>query len=362
MENIFVKTGTTPASQIYNCPDADPVPALDAILAGYDRVYAVADSLAAEKCPGAGKIVEHLSSKGCPVFGINALEAEKSMDTVLAIASFLMEQGADRDALVLAIGGGITTDMTGFAASIYKRGVRFAFFPTTLLSQVDAAIGGKTGVNFLNYKNMLGVIRQPEFTFLSPSVLLSLPKEDLLCGCAEMLKTFIIQDDGNYQKAVSLFSALHQGAHLSYLLSEMSALVGASARVKAGVVSRDQFEKGERRNLNLGHTFAHAMESLAMENNIHLPHGLAVGIGTVLAAKCADSLGLSDGSLERRLRSDFNACGLPVDCPFPLENLAPAMYKDKKAAGKKVHFILPERIGKVVVRDMTPEEAVELIG
>ncbi len=283
---------------------------------------------------------------------IDASEEEKSMETVLLLCRSLMEAGASRKALVLAIGGGITTDLAGFAASIYKRGVRYANLPTTLLAQVDAAIGGKTGVNFDDYKNMLGVIVQPVFTFICAEVLHSLPHRDFLSGAAEMLKTFLIEnEDDNYDKAVRCLSGSGEG---------LQDLVFAAAAVKAGVVSRDPFERGERRKLNLGHTFAHAIEHEARQNRDDITHGEAVAMGMILAARLSDAMGLSTG-MEARLTQDFTTVGLPVACPYPLETLAAAMDKDKKAEGGLVHFVLPERIGSVVIRDLTVDEAIKTL-
>ena len=188
---------------------ADGLDAIGEILKSYDKVYAVMDDAVAMNCPYVSHIADILNEKGAPGMLVEASEATKTMDTVMNICEWLMEQGADRSALVLAIGGGITSDMTGFAASIYKRGVRFAYIPTTLLSQVDAAIGGKTGVNFDRYKNMLGTIRQPEFTYICPQLLVSLPNRDFLSGVAEMLKTFIIEDNENYYDAVGLLSDMN---------------------------------------------------------------------------------------------------------------------------------------------------------
>ena len=143
---------------------------------------------------------------GRALLPITADEEHKTIDTVMEICRWLLEQGADRDALVLAVGGGVTTDMTGFAASIYKRGVRYANVPTTLLSMVDAAIGGKNGVNLYGYKNLLGVIRQPEFTAIFPEALETLPEREMRSGVAEMLKTFIIKNPkGAYERAVAAF-------------------------------------------------------------------------------------------------------------------------------------------------------------
>lgn len=321
------------------------------------NVYAVVDRNASAGSPFVSGLAGFLEARGVPVYMINATEEEKTMDTVLGICSWLMDCGADRKAFVLAAGGGITTDMAGFAASIYKRGVRFAFVPTTLLAQVDAAIGGKTGVNFDRYKNMLGVIRQPEFTFLTARVLESLPQRDFLSGVAEMLKTFIIEDNGNFDKAVrQISSGLRQG--------ELAGLIAAAAKVKAGVVSRDAFESGERRKLNLGHTFAHAVEwccRSSMPGQFDFTHGEAVAIGVGLAARLSVRLGEAPEGMEKRVVSALKACGLPTDCPYSLEDMAGAMTKDKKAEGGKVHFVLMHEIGDVFIRDLSVAEALTVL-
>ena len=236
-------------------------------------------------------------------FTLEADELGKTMDNILKICAWLLENHADRNAMLLGIGGGITTDMTGFTASIYKRGIRFAYLPTTFLAQVDAAIGGKTGVNFENYKNILGVIRQPEFTYVCPEVLGTLTYRDFLSGAAELVKTFIIDDSGdNYEKAVTILSEIHDATdHTSAIAShhaELEELIAAAARVKAGVVERDEFEMGERRKLNLGHTFAHAIEweahnreqSMGEVNaGVHgISHGEAVAMGMIMAAEASE--------------------------------------------------------------------------
>ena len=283
---------------------------------------------------------------------IEATEEEKSMETVLLITRSLLEAGASRKALVLAIGGGITTDLAGFAASIFKRGVRYANVPTTLLAQVDAAIGGKTGVNFDAYKNMLGVIVQPVFTYVCTEALRTLPRRDFLSGAAELLKTFIIEnEDDHYARAIQWLSS--DGA-------DGQELILAAAAVKAGIVSRDPYEAGERRKLNLGHTFAHAIEHEARVREEDITHGEAVAMGMVLAARLSDRLGVSAG-LEARLTADFAAIGLPTACPYPLAALADAMDKDKKAEGTLVHFVLAERIGSVIIREMTVAEALNAL-
>lgn len=354
----------------------------------YHHVFVVADVQVAVKSRYAGELLRNFAKAGVPVKQVEASEASKTMDTVMDICSWLLDNGADRDALLLAIGGGIITDMAGFAASIYKRGVRFAYVPTTLLSQVDAAIGGKTGVNFEKYKNILGVIRQPEFTYLCPQVLESLPKRDFHSGAAEMLKTFIIEDGGNYRKAADLFFDMAGEFTLEVMLhgkdegkvwqsilqkhrKTLAELIAAAARVKAGVVSRDQFEKGERRKLNLGHTFAHAIETLAQRDGGEryqdggVTHGEAVAAGMVLAGRLADRYFRKDKNeiteLEGRLSNDLWDSGIPCFCPYSPEEMAQTMMKDKKAEGGKVHFVLPYAVGDVRIVDLTIDEVVKLM-
>ena len=376
MEQINIYDGNQVVSRILV---EEGVERLEACLEQYEHVYAVMDENVAMKCYAAGSIADMLNRRGAPGMLVEASEEAKCMDTVMDICGWLLENGADRDALVLAIGGGITTDMVGFAASIYKRGVRFAYVPTTLLAQVDAAIGGKTGVNMGGYKNMLGVIRQPEFTYVCPQVLESLPMEDFQAGAAEMLKTFIIEDDGNYEVAAGLLKSLTNdfielcaGATLSDgearwpealtgRLTELTPLIAAAARVKAGVVSRDQFESGERMKLNLGHTFGHAIEALAHKKHNDIDHGHAVALGMVYAAQLAEKLGMAEPGFAAAIEHDLDACLLLIINPYSIHDMAEAMRKDKKAENGKVHFVLPRAIGDVVMHDLSVDEVVELL-
>lgn len=304
------------------------------------------------------------SSGGGRLLGVSMLDASeegKTLSTVEHVAGEMLDAGADRSVLVLGVGGGITTDIAGFAASIYKRGVRFAFVPTTLLAQVDAAIGGKNGVNFHSYKNMLGVIRQPEFTFVCGEVLAGLPDRALLAGVSEMLKTFIIADADAYRAAVELL-----GQGLEKGRDGIGTLSARAAEIKAAIVESDPCEHGIRRVLNLGHTFAHAVEHLT---GGQWTHGDAVAVGTVMAAGLAERLDGKvrdmDGEvftcgrgLSELIAHDFRAVGLPTECPCRPEDMAEAMGKDKKADGDGVIFILPSRIGAVKQVKLTPEAAI----
>ena len=376
MEHINVYSGERVISRIMV---GETIAELEGVLERYPRIFAVMDANVAMQCPASADIAEIMNRKGVPGKLIEASEETKTMDTVMDICGWLLDNGADRDALVLAVGGGITCDMVGFAASIYKRGVHFAYLPTTLLAQVDAAVGGKTGVNFDRYKNMLGIIRQQDFTFICPEVLVSLPHREFIAGVAEMLKTFIIDDNGNYQKAVDVLSEMSQGYSLlpeesaadywsdcvAAYSSELMYLVEEAVRVKAGVVSRDQYERGERRKLNLGHTFAHAIETLAQREGSDISHGEAVAMGLVMAARLSDRVFRGDmdtpTELEGGLAIDLCDCGLFPQCPYEIADMAEIMTKDKKAEGGKVHFILIREIGEVTSYPLAVEEVVRLL-
>ena len=385
MEQINIFSGKRPISRVVTSGNMKD---LNLCLEPYRSVFAVVDRNVAEKCPAVIQLVEILKGRNVKIMTVTPSEGSKTLESVMDICAWLLENNADRDALVLAVGGGITTDMAGFAASIYKRGVRFAYVPTTLLAQVDAAIGGKTGVNFDKYKNILGVIRQPEFTYICPKVLATLPKRDFCSGAAEMLKTFVIEDNGNYRKAADLLFDMSSEFNLEVLMfgkdevetwtsivdkhaKELGNLVAAAARVKAGVVSRDQCERGERRKLNLGHTFAHAIETLAQRdgaerfNGEGVTHGEAVAMGLVLASKLADRYFRNDRNdptaLEGQMSNDLWDSNVPCYCPYSIEEMADVMKKDKKAEGGKVHFVLPKAVGDVEVVDLTIEEVCRLM-
>lgn len=298
---------------------------ISALLQGEREVFVVCDRNVEWVAWEAGTFVGAVS--------IDTSESLKTMGTVMEICKWLLENNATRDALLLAVGGGITTDLAGFAAAIYKRGIRYANVPTTLLAQVDAAIGGKTGVNFLEYKNMLGAFLMPEFTAICPDVLKTLPARQIKAGLAEMLKTFIIADETAYNQALS---------------GVTGELIIKAASIKESIVERDPLEKGERAVLNLGHTFAHAIEHKALEAGDDILHGEAVAIGIIMAAEMSEREGIAEKGLAVRLKADFQSLGLPTECPYT--GLEEAMAKDKKAAGGKIRFVLPERIGSVVVK------------
>ena len=275
-----------------------------------------------------------LEAWGCPTLWVHASEQEKTLATVEKLVAQLLDLQADRDTMLIGVGGGIATDITGFVASIYKRGVRFGLVPTTLLAQVDAAIGGKNGVNFDRFKNMLGTFRQPEFVYIDTDFLQTLPPRELRCGAAEMLKTFLLADAKAYEEALTVFRS-PQPAGIP------PRLVRRAGEIKMDFVERDPFDHGERQLLNLGHTFGHAIEKCCTQ----YAHGEAVAIGIVMAARMACRKGLMALEDADRICADFRSVGLPVEPPMPEDKLYAAILQDKKRSGSTLRFVLPTIIG-----------------
>lgn len=323
-----------------------------------DRIFVVCDRAVAHLVPRLGL--------DAAVLELEASEEKKSLRTVEEICRALLEGGADRKSFVLALGGGIISDMAGFAASIYMRGIRFAYVPTTLLAMTDAAIGGKTGVNFLSYKNILGSFTEPCFTWMAAASLEGLPRREVLSGAAEMLKSFIIDNvDGSYSTALEFFrtASLPEKCDAA-TAARLLPLARAAAGVKAGIVSRDFRESGERKLLNLGHSFAHAIEHLAQtgaDGNVGISHGEAVSMGIVLAARLSCALGYAPKGFDSSLEADFASAGLRVKCPYAPRQLVQAMSRDKKAEAGMLSFVLMRGISDVFVEKLEPAKAMALL-
>ncbi len=323
---------------------ASEVGKLADVLKMYPAVFVVSDRNISEAVTE--PLVEECAEKGVAIRGvlnIKTSERLKSFRTLERIHRWLIASGAERNALVLAVGGGITTDLAGFAACTYKRGVKYANVPTTLLAQVDAGIGGKTGCNIGGYKNMAGVICQPEFTFICPEFVKSLPWNIFSAGYAELLKTFIIGDAESYRRAVETED-----------FANLPELIRCAALIKAHIVEMDQFENGERRKLNLGHTFAHAIEYKSSHSLFHrgISHGHAVSMGMIMASRLSEKEGIAPAGLTDRLIADFERVGLPTECPWTEEELQEVIRTDKKAEDGKINYVLVEKIGSVVVKKL----------
>lgn len=316
------------------------------------NVFAIVDSRLAGGDFYDGFLREYVPELPAGRIALHASEAEKTVSTAEGIAKALLEAGADRDAMILGIGGGITTDIAGFIAATYMRGVTCGLVPTTLLAQVDAAIGGKNGVNLDRYKNMIGTIRQPEFVFISPAFLPTLPEREFKCGISEMLKTFLIADKNSYEAAVKHFSGEKECDELQ--------LIQKAVEIKCGIVERDERENGERRLLNLGHTFGHAIEKVQQEGPEALMHGEAVAAGTITAAKMSCKLGLLQKEELEKLESDYARLSLPTRLPVTVDEALEAVGKDKKRSGETINFVILEHIGKAVIKPLTIQEIKKL--
>ncbi len=277
---------------------------------------------------------------------VNTNEKMKSLDTVNFIISELVEMEADRSFFLLGIGGGILCDITGFVASIYMRGISFGFISTTLLSQVDASVGGKNGVNFKGYKNIVGVFNQPDFVICDPEILKTLPEDELLNGCAEIIKHGVIAD-------IELFEYLENNCQGIIDLDRdvIERVVYDSVVIKSDVVNRDEKEKGERKKLNFGHTIGHAIEKVT-----GLSHGKAVALGMVAAANLSESKGLLTSDDKQRIISLIKKMGLPIEMDADKEKVLDAMKRDKKREGDSIHFVLLDGIGKAVIENITIKE------
>ncbi|MDR0418589.1 MAG: 3-dehydroquinate synthase [Prevotellaceae bacterium] len=278
-------------------------------------------------------------------------EKYKTLDSIAYITKKLIEFKADRDTFILGFGGGIICDITGFVASIFMRGCRFGFVSTTLLSQVDASIGGKNGVNFEGYKNILGVFNQPQIVLCDPAVFSTLSLKEYVAGFAEIVKAAMITD-------VSLFEYAEQnaGKALNEDADVMEHLVYESVKIKADIVTKDEYEHGERRKLNLGHTFAHAIEKIS-----NLSHGEAVSIGLVMASQTSVQLGLMREEEKKRVVNILNKLTLPIAVNIPHPTLFDAIHKDKKKSGNSIHIILPVGIGDCEVHNVLFSELELLI-
>ncbi|MDR0712100.1 MAG: 3-dehydroquinate synthase [Prevotellaceae bacterium] len=277
-----------------------------------------------------------------PVIEIEQGEPHKTLATIDYITSELVRLEADRKTFILGVGGGIVCDVAGFAASIFMRGLPFGFISTTLLSQVDASVGGKNGVNYKGYKNMLGVFAQPQFVICDPQSMATLPQKELASGFAEVVKAAMIAN-------ASLFDYIEENAEkiLQKDPQTLEHLVYEAVKIKADIVAVDEREQSERRKLNLGHTFAHAIEK-----NATLTHGEAVSVGLCKAARLAVMLGMMSVSEQKRVENILQRLTLPTAVDIPSSTLCAAIRKDKKKMGDDIHLALPVGIGRCEIRKM----------
>ena len=282
---------------------------------------------------------------------IGSGEANKSLHTVASIYDQLMTMGADRSTFLLGIGGGIVTDITGFVASTYMRGLNFGFVSTTLLGQVDASIGGKNGVNVGGYKNMVGTFRQPSFVISDVEMLRTLPLRELRSGMAEAVKSALVGD-------AELFEYIEKHADSDIYTSTdiLQHIVLRAIAVKADIVERDEHEGGIRRVLNLGHTLGHAIEKCTRELN----HGEAVAIGmSLIAHASAHDKALSHTDAER-IDNLLIKLGFRITPPVSLHNIIREVKHDKKKVDNILRIVIPQHIGECCVQERTIDELEKL--
>ena len=288
--------------------------------------------------------------KPFPIIRIGIGEKIKTLDTLKSIYNQLVELKADRSTLIVGIGGGIVCDITGFTASTFMRGVSFGFVASTLLAQVDASVGGKNGVNLGGYKNMIGVFNQPEFVICDVNLLKTLPKEELLCGMAEIVKHAAISDE-------NMFSFLEKKGQkaLNLDLDVIERLVFNSIKIKADVVNRDEKERGERRLLNFGHTLGHALEKTT-----GIPHGQAVSIGMRVATEISVRKGMLPETSAHRMKDLLLKLQLPIKPQGQRDDILAAIHKDKKREGAEIFFVLLKALGRASVTPLSMEELEKL--
>ncbi|OGC32341.1 3-dehydroquinate synthase [candidate division WOR-1 bacterium RIFOXYB2_FULL_48_7] len=297
-------------------------------------------------------------------------ERYKNIKECSRIFDELAKYGAHRDCLVIALGGGVIGDLAGYVAASYMRGVNYIQVPTTLLAQVDSAIGGKTGINHPKCKNMIGAFWQPKLVCIDVKTLTTLPARELRTGLAEVVKYGVIKDE-------AFFVFLEENAHhlntkafedpqlVKGALKLWQTIVTESAKIKAAVVEKDETEAGLRMILNFGHTIGHALETLTSYDEYN--HGEAVAIGMVAATVLAHKLGSVSETVVIRVKNLLDKLGLPVEIKrLSAKKLISAMEIDKKATTGRLRFVLPEKIGKVIIRDDVPlktvRQALEEIG
>lgn len=300
------------------------------------------------------RVQKLLGAAGFQVLSINLPDGEeyKTLAVFETVMTQLIEGGADRSSGIIALGGGVIGDLAGFAAATYLRGVPLVQIPTTLLSQVDSSVGGKTGVNHALGKNLIGAFYQPRLVLIDVSVLETLAMRDLKAGLAEVVKYGVIHDAGFLDWLSKSSSALLRRDPNALILA-----VKRSCQIKANIVENDETESSLRAVLNFGHTFGHAIEHLAGYGRYR--HGEAVAIGMLVAARVSFGLGFCSAQDVDYLRSLLQALDLPVEIPdFSLQDYLSAMRRDKKVLQGRLRMVLNRGLGQCLIQEIADPEAV----
>ena len=269
-------------------------------------------------------------------------ESSKNSEVLFELLEFMAENGVTRSDLIIALGGGVTGDLTGFAASIYLRGTPFIQIPTTLLAAVDSSVGGKTAINLRSGKNLAGNFNQPRLVLCDIDTLSTLPAQEFASGMAEVIKYGVLSD-------AQLFELLeNEDAH-----EHLEEIIYRCVASKRDLVMADEFDTGARQLLNLGHTLAHAIERLS---DFSIGHGPAVAIGLAAVARCAYATGLAEEDMTARICKLLRKYDLPTKCEYSTKDLCQMILRDKKRSGQTITLVIPRRIGDTYLHKMNVED------
>lgn len=317
---------------------ADVLPKSRAAIISDDKVFSLY-----------GKTVENsLTEAGFNAVSFTFANGEKSKNsqTYIEILEFLAENKLTRSDIIIALGGGVTGDMAGFAAATYLRGIKFVQIPTTLLAAVDSSVGGKTGINLKSGKNLAGAFHQPSLVICDTDTLSTLDSETYLDGVSEAIKCGMIADDDLFTKMSGDFK------------SNIEEIIALCVSIKRNVVNCDEFDTGLRQLLNYGHTIGHAIEKCS---SFAITHGHAVAIGMAIITNASEKNGFCESGTYEKVIATLKTCGLPTECCYTADELYNVTLSDKKRSGDSVTLVLPEKCGKCVLHKVTTEELLEYI-
>lgn len=292
------------------------------------------------------RIEEIMDGKKYFIYSFPAGENSKSIETYININKFLSEKNFNRGDKIIAFGGGVVGDISGFVASSYLRGIGFISIPTTLLSMIDSSVGGKNGINFLNLKNQIGSFYFPEYVHIDYSFLNTLDKRNINNGLAEIFKYSVLKDR-------ELFDYLKNTDEI-----DCEKIIYKSLNIKLSFVKNDEKDRGNRQKLNLGHTLGHGIESVS---NYNLNHGESIGIGTIYMARASYKMGISKKDYSKDLIEAFKKYNLPTQFDFDTDEILEVLKHDKKINKNMINEIFPVKIGEVINKKMTMDELKEVI-
>ncbi len=299
----------------------------------------------------ADRLLRNLENSGvkATLHVVSAGEEYKTLDTVAKMYPAMAQAGITRDDIIVALGGGVVGDMAGFAGATYLRGIKVMQIPTTLLAQVDSSVGGKCGVDLSEGKNLVGAFHQPERVLIDPNLLATLPKQTLCDGMAEVIKYGVLFDETLFNDCASRRYG-----------DDLTDIIGKCVAFKRDVVEKDEHDTSLRMCLNLGHTIGHAVEKCGGYSAYS--HGQAVAIGMVVASRLGESAGITKSGTAEHLAKVLNGWNLPTKMPYPVADLIPYIFRDKKTVGSDINFIFPTKIGEFSITKMPSDDLATLLG